>query len=333
MSKPCIGIDFGTSELKIATGNGAEVKDVVRARIPDNLVKGGRIASTEAMSEFLKAVKSESKLNTRDAAVILPASLAFSRVVELPAMTLEQLELNLPYEFRDFITQEKDKYFYDYAVINIENDEQGAPKTMQLMAAATLKETIRDYADMLRRAGLKLVAAAPVEIAYANILRNFEGTRNAQEPAEYCFIDLGDTATRIFIYTGERFEVLRVIDFGGATVDEAIAEALSVDPHRAKLLKEANNEGEHGLEQCISVYQNIAVEIMRAINFYSFNNRDSKLEDIYLCGGGVYNAELIERIKEAAGDMKLHFANEILPGAGDGKDFAVGAAAIGIALN
>ncbi len=37
--------------------------------------------------------------------------------LRLPLMTEEQLRLNLPYEFHDYIGDEMDKYVFDYAMI------------------------------------------------------------------------------------------------------------------------------------------------------------------------------------------------------------------------
>lgn len=33
-------------------------------------------------------------------------------------------------------------------------------------------------------------------------------------------------------------------------------------------------------------YSRLAVEIMKAVNFYNYNNRDRELHDLYICGGG-----------------------------------------------
>ena len=261
--------------------------------------------------------------------MVLPPALAFTRRTVLPAMTEDQLRINLPYEFRDYINQEKDKYVYDYAVLGMEYGGDGKPRQMELMAAAALKSTVREYTDMFRRAGFKLVLAAPEEFAYAALIRKYEARRPEEQGQERCIIDLGHAATRVHIYTGDRFEVTRAVDQGGAAVDAAIAEALNVDEHIARTHKLANHNGCLELEECRAVYRAVAVDIMRAVNFYGYNNPESALRRAWICGGGVRNPVLLEQLRETV-NLELRPIDELLPGGEGAGDLALCPAAVGI---
>ena len=48
------------------------------------------------------------------------------RRFEMPLMTEEQLRLNLPYEFHDYIGDEMDKYVFDYAMIQTKREDDGS---------------------------------------------------------------------------------------------------------------------------------------------------------------------------------------------------------------
>lgn len=330
MSKTIIGIDIGASQVKFAACEAGRVRRLAAAPVPDQLVREGRIVSYEAMSAFLKETAAKLKLPGRKCAVVLPSALAFSRRTVMPAMTTDQLALNLPYEFRDYITQEKDKYVYDYAVLGMERDEGGAPVQMELMAAAALKTTVRDYADMLRRAGFKLAVAAPEEFAYYNLIRAYEAAHPDQAGRERCIIDLGHSATRIYLFTGVRFEVSRTIDYGGAMVDAAIADALHVDEHVAATYKQTDYEGALELDGCLGVYRSIATDIMRAVNFYHYNSPDSTLNTAWLCGGGARNAALTAYLRQSV-SLDLRDIAELLPPGGENEaDLVLCPAAAGI---
>ena len=314
MGRTYTGIDIGAGQIKFAVCEpGGVIRRMAVSPVPDQLVREGRIVSPEAMSDFLRAEARVHKIKNRDCAVILPAALAFTRRFSVPLMTEEQLKINLPYEFRDFITQEKDKYFYDYAVMGRLKNEAGQETELDLMAAATLKSTVAAYTAMLRRAGFKLRVAAPVEFAYANLLRLHESAHPAQLPGEYCIIDLGHSATRIYMYTGSRFEVTRVIEYGCALLDAAIADELHVDEHIAATYKVMNHNDVQSLERCRDIYHNIAIEIMRAINFYGFNNPGSHLTDAYTCGGGAKIPLLLEEIAAVIG-LGVHSMEDLMPG-------------------
>lgn len=331
MAKTKIGFDIGTGALKLVQWDGAQIRRAVSAPLPDNLVKEGRIVSYEAMADFIKEMARGNRVSGKDCAVVLPAGLAFLRRVSLPAMSVDQLAVNLPYEFRDYLTMGKDQYFYDYAVNELRRDEDGAPLELDLTAAAVPKAAIAEYRDMFRRAGFKLRTAVPAECAYANLLRFREGADSAGAAREYCILDLGHAATRIHIFTGSRFEATRVIDYGAGTVDLAIADTLSVDEHVARAYKEANHDGAQELEGPKNIYGTIATEMRKAVNFYHFNNRESDLQDAYCCGGGARIAALADAIGRAV-DLTLHSAAALMPPAAGEEDLSSFAAAAGASM-
>ncbi|MEG0018745.1 MAG: hypothetical protein RR724_08430, partial [Hydrogenoanaerobacterium sp.] len=55
-----------------------------------------------------------------------------------------------------------------------------------------------------------------------------------------------------------------------------------------------------------------AVEVMRALNFYNFNNGGDALEYAYFCGDGAEIEPLIQTISQAV-SVELHSINELMP--------------------
>ncbi len=329
MARTVIGFDIGACALKLAKWDGSAVRGTVIAPVPDNLVKNGVILSYAAMSDLIRETVRERRISGRECAVILPAGHAFLRQVTLPAMTADQLRVNLPYEFRDFLTMDKDKYFYDYAVNALKHGGESVPRQMTLTAAAVPKEVIGEYRDMFRRAGFRLRTAIPAECAYANLLRTQAG---GAEGREFSFLDLGHTASRLHIFTGTRFEATRVIDLGLSGLDDAISEAMGVDQHIAQTYKLSNHQDVQTLEGALAVYNAIALETRKAVNFYSFNNRDSDLRDLWCCGGGVHIPALLDAISQSV-ELTIHDAAELLPAAARGAEgLSACAAAIGAAI-
>jgi len=327
MRKMMIGFDIGACTLKLAKWDGAAVVSTLVVPMPDNLVKNGVIVSYSAMADFIKETVREHHFKGRNCAVILPAAHAFLRQVTLPAMTVEQLRVNLPYEFRDFLTMDKDKYFYDYAVYALLRDEDGTPQQLDLTAAAVPKEVIAEYREMFRQAGLRLRTAIPVECAYANLLR-----AHGAEGREFSLLDLGHTASRLYIYNETRFEAARVIDVGMISLDEAIADVMSVDQHIAQTYKVTNHQNVQTLEGAQSIYGSIALDTRKAVNFYGFNNRESNLQELWCSGGGVNIPALVEAIGQAV-ELSIHDVAELLPPAAEGvENLSVCAAAVGAAI-
>ena len=91
-----------------------------------------------------------------------------------------------------------------------------------------------------------------------------------------------------------------------------LADIFGVDVHLAHTYLMSNYENCQYHEECMTSYENIAVELMRALNFYRFSNPDSTLSDMWLCGGGAVIKPLRDTIVDML-DIELHRAEELVP--------------------
>ncbi len=328
MGRSVIGLDFGSSSLKAAVFDGGKITRLLEEPMPEQLVRGGVVTSPEAMAGFLKKVLKKNRISARRTAVILPASQVFVKLSLLPAMTQSQLELNLPYEFRDFIAENRENYFYDYAVLETGADEAGALKTMRLLSAAVRKDVVENYFNLCRWAGLKLVTAIPVEMAYTNLLRRF---CPAGGPREVCIVDCGHVGQRVYFYSGHNFETARTEDQGGAEIDRLLSGLLDNDIHIAHVRKEANAQQELELPQVRALVQDTLRDIQQAVNFYHFSNPDHRLEMGYFCGGGSRLPFLREELENLTG-LEMRPITELLGDSSDPGKAVCCAAAIGAAI-
>ena len=178
MAKTILGVDIGYDSLKLALVNGKTVRKTAVVPMPKNLIREGRIVSTETMGELIRRTMREHGIRSSQAAIALPNETVFIRSVTMPLMTIDQLNYNLPFEFRDYITDELKDYYYDYAVVSTseesreENmngesgeDSESGGAIMELMAVAAPKSLIAESKETLHRAGLKMVKAAPTVCA------------------------------------------------------------------------------------------------------------------------------------------------------------------------
>jgi len=305
MPKKIIGVDLGVSEVKFAVLSDSHIEKTVRVQTPENLIRNGMPVSPEAMAAFLKEAAAKHGLRGRTWALSLSPAQSFTRCVTVPRMNVEQLELNLPYEFRDYITQGKEKYQYDYAVLQNREGKDGAD--MDLMACAALKSTLSELQATFRQAGMRLKRIVPEEFAYRNLIR--QTCPEGDYPI--CLVDLGHSSTRIHIFKGERFDVTRIIDMGGAYQDSVIGDFLGMDVFPAHARKQANQDGILEAEVSLELYRSIALEIMRAINFYNYDSQEA-MKKLNVMGGGALNQYLLRELEDGL-DLEIKNAAELLP--------------------
>ncbi|MBQ9522113.1 MAG: pilus assembly protein PilM [Oscillospiraceae bacterium] len=322
LPKVLVGIDMGYDTLKLALCRGSSVRKVASAPMPKNLLREGRVTSPEAMGEFIRQTLKENGMrHVTNAAVVLSNETSYIREVSMPLMSAEQLMINIPYEFNDYITDELKSYVFDYAMLStpedIEREREAASDdhapVMELMLSAVQTDVLNDMKHILRKAGLKLVKAAPALCAYISLIRHAEKIGGHTQEQEYCLLDLGFQSIRMYMFRGDRHIVTRVLETGLSVLDEAIADAMDVDTHLAHTYLLTNYEGCQNQEACVNAYNNLAVELMRALNFYRFSNPDSEVSDVWLCGGGAVIVPLQEVIRETL-DMNIHQAASLTPG-------------------
>ena len=322
MGKTRLGFDIGSSSLKIAVlrGNEARMEEI---RLPENMVDGtGTIILPHAFAQFLKQTKKELSLPRGPAALALPPNQVICRLVTMPRMTTEQLLLNLPYEFSDFIQGVADQYHCDYAVC-APAEEDGEAQGVPMMAAAAAKQTLAEYARMFAQAGLRLKTVLPQEMALIQLCQ----ARGAGAE-EFCFVDLGHQFTRITVVWRDRVQATRQIALGGRNLDLAVGDELGVDAFLSNTYKTTNFQNVQTLPVLAEVCERIAVEILKVVNFYQFTYRSSNLEGVYLVGGGTALPVLRQAIESTVG-LPLLDPETLLPGAaGDvpAGIFAAGAA-------
>lgn len=297
MKKISLSFDLGDSQIKIAKREKGKI--VVHAiQMPENLVKEGAIQVPHMVSDFLKEIKEKYRLPKADCGVVVPDEVVVCRHLTLPAMTEEQLKVNLPFEFMDYISDEPQKYVYDYAIQDMVYDEANNPKEMSLVAAVMSKETIDTYASIFNNAGFKLHTIIPQEIAMTNVMRNAVETGSAKNDKEYCIINLGHRMTQVYVFKGEELNVLRNIHYGTNLIDKAIAEHENIDEYLARTHKNKNFNNVLSEQYCHDVFGRIALEVMKVINFYRYSNRESALQDIYFVGGGSNITDLCMSISD-----------------------------------
>jgi len=313
MEKTRLGFDIGSDRLKIFVTDkeGARLHEI---RLPEHMVENGVVVMPNAFSDFLKKIRKDLGLPKCKAALAIPSGQTICRLVTMPRMTEDQLLLNLPYEFSEFIGGEPERYFCDYALCDPREGEQTSEDDdrMTMMAAIISKEQSYGYVRMFAQAGIKLDLLLPQEMC---LLQLAEGYRreNPEAPREYCFVDLGHTATRVTLISGDRVQAERQIAIGGQALDQIVADELGVDAFLADAYKRKNYQGILEHPRCMELYGSIAVELLKVFNFYQYAFRENNLEGIYLTGGGANVLPLRQAVWETL-SVPMHGPGELFTG-------------------
>ena len=302
MAKDIIGIEIGNHTAKFAEMRRGKLNRFVSVDLPDNIVMGDNLVSFEAMTEIITNTLKANRFSVKNCALVLPDNELFLRRLTLPAMTEKQLLVNMPYEFSDLLVEPKENYLFDYSVIQQIKNEEGEVKELEILGAAVHNELIEKYEDMFKKASLKFIKAAPRETVLSSLVENLTEPKEVKD--SFAVLDLGYSNTRVDIFKKGVYEVTRTIETGLKDAVDVVADVMGCDSHVAKMYLEMNKLNVQENERCVDVYEQIAIEVMRAMNYYSFENPDDSLKAIYYCGGGSYINRFVEEIK---GTIDLEF--------------------------
>ena len=313
MASKMIGVEFGSNTLKMAVCDRGIVKKMALERMPEDLVREGRISSPAAMTEFLKTMMKNQGIRGGNCALVLPSSMVISHHVTMPAMSEAELKLNLPFEFRDFVGKDGVKYDYDYSVMSIKDN------VMELYAAAVRKDAVEELYTIFKKAGLTLKIATPAEMAWLNLIR-----QNENLPKKLCIVDVGHNTTRVNIFANGNFVMGKDIDLAGALIDQTISDTQQIDVHAARTRKESNMNGILTSDLITEAYQSLAIEVMKTVNFYRYSDttEGGPLEHLYYCGGSAVVEPLRTCLLKAT-NMTMHHVQRLVKLDGASADQAI----------
>lgn len=323
MAATILGIEIGAATIKFAEVRGKTLVRSASYPLPDNLVRDGMITSADGLVETLKLAKKELGLKNGPCALVIPSRAVIAHQITMPLMSEADVALNLPFEFRDFIGKDSDKYLYDYTVLSIQEPAGKQGGSMELYAAAVEEKLMEDYYQWFKKAGFTLKTAVPVEMAWENLIRAC-----TELPQEVCVVDMGASRTTVSVYRDGHYMMGKEIDMGGGTMDEVIAGEYKLDTRQARNYKELDPD--QYLSCCTEVMNDLAVEVMRVVNFYSYHTEGAALRDIYLCGGSA--TENLRTAILKATDMQLHHICRLVPGGVENASTARCALAAGAAM-
>lgn len=299
--KNCLGIEIGHYRVKIAYMERGELKKYVSERLELEA-----LTDMKLYAEFIQDILREHGIRCRQAVFVLRQDDTYVKRCHLPLMTVDQLKLNLPYEFHDYIGDELDAYQFDYGVIERTENQ------MDLIAASCKKELCAQFKKLAKMAKLKLVGLVPSVIGLERLL---EHVHSESEKKDFAVLDLGTKALRMHFFRNGVYDITRTMEPGCEEIerlrsgDKEKMDELDLDAEDAFWTEKSEDAIDRVLEDR---YQTIAVQAMRVLNFYSFNNADNTIDTLYYCGGGARYHKLIETLQDTVG-IPVKSIGEMLP--------------------
>ena len=294
-AKHVIGIDIGHSTVKVVGlvihGHKVSFTGCKMTKIDPQYVKKDGFTNTQVVAQVIRealAAAAPRAVKAGAAFALLPESILFRRVLELPAsMAAEELEGIVRLEAAEYLPSPLEEMELDFSPLGLLPDG----KEQQIMVVAAPRKIVEDYWVAFKQAKLQLQAIDPKPSSLARACIPFDH----KEPV--ILVDIGSETTSISVWDRGMIQVTSALNVG--------AEVLK-DPATGEI----DEEKEPALLK--NMVTSIVEELEHVSKFYSNRRTTDEIMDIRLSGGGSL-APGVDKYFEAAIDgAKISFCQPII---------------------
>jgi type IV pilus assembly protein PilM len=313
--KKVVGLKIGASQIAAArvVDNGApELVEVVREPLDPGVVVAGEIRDPEALAGALKRFFELHKLPKKGVRLGLSNNRIGVRVFEIEGVSEErQLENAIRFRAEEVLPIPLDEAVLDYVVLDETAREDGT-HVKRILLVVAYRDVVERYLQACRGAGLEVVGID---------LEAFAILRSLAEPSDpdpgggaLIAVAIGHDRTTIAVSTGRFCEFTRVLDWGGWSLNVAIARELTVAPSEVEAIKRqlslADASEVEGLtsEQVTKVREAVqraltafARELVASLHFYQAQPGALGIGEIVLTGGTTHMPGLPEEVGRLIG--------------------------------
>lgn len=296
--KKTVAIDVGNKNIHIiegrCTGNFIEVEKAVLVTTPPGSFADGKIDDRNLLKESLQTALLDNKVDAKKAVVTIHSSSIITREFILPEATPDQLKNIVKYEIEQYLPIVSREYNIEYKVVEELIDDN--IKKVRVQVAAMPRDIVVGYYNFLKSLNLKPLA---LDIHSNSISKLFArkliiNNENYSWDSTSAVIDVGSHSFNINIISNGRIQYSRSISSGGRELDKAIATNFNLSLERAEqkkinqvYLKPDEEPSSSDLNHLIkSILDQWIGEVQKVFQYYSTRCKESKIDSIYLHGGG-----------------------------------------------
>jgi type IV pilus assembly protein PilM len=310
-----VGLKIGASQIaaaRVANNGSVELLQVARQPLEPGVVVGGELQDAAALSAALKSFFRKHKLPKRGVRLGIANNRIGVRIFELEGIDdPKQLANAIRFRAQEVLPIPVDEAVLDYRVLDERTDENGVNVRRVLLVVA-YRDLIERYVDACRKAGLRLVG---IDLEAFALLRAL-GAPPQDERAEAATVavSVGHDRSTLAVSDGRVCEFTRVLNWGGATVDATVAEALQVELAEAEAVKRALSLGDDAIPEGLSEEQAtdareairrtvwaFARELVSSLQFYQSQAGSLEIAGLTVTGGSAHLPGLAEELATLIG--------------------------------
>jgi type IV pilus assembly protein PilM len=237
-AKKLVGLKIGASQIAAArvVNNGApDVVEAVREPLEPGVVVAGEIRDVEALGAALQRFFERHKLPKKGVRLGVANNRIGVRVFEIEGVTeQQQLENAIRFRAEEVLPIPLDQAVLDYVILDEGERPDGTPFRRILLVVA-YREVVDRYLEACRNAGIDVVG---IDLEAFALLRSLAAPADRDSgQGALVAVAVGHDRTTIAVSTGRYCEFTRVLDWGGSSLNVAVARELDRAPSEVEAIK------------------------------------------------------------------------------------------------
>ena len=303
---PLIGVDISSTSVKmveLAQGTKAgtyRLEGYSIASVPKDAIVDGNITSLEQVSEAVSRAWKLLGSREKRLAMALPAAAVISKKVLMQASLREDdMEFQVEAEANQYIPFSLDEVNIDFQVLG---PAPNNPDDVEVLIAASRKEKIEDRVAAGEGAGLKVVVmdveTYATEAAYA-LVANLFPNNGAEQTV--MIVDIGASMMHVNVLHDNKSVYIREQSFGGGQLTLEIQRRFGLSAEEAEIAKRKGGLPESYESEVLQPFvQSLALEVARALQFFTSSTQYNRVDHIVLAGGCASIAGVDVAVQERA---------------------------------
>ncbi|HVZ66888.1 MAG TPA: type IV pilus assembly protein PilM [Patescibacteria group bacterium] len=282
-----IGLDIGSSSIKVASvkKDGAlfVLESVAVAPTTAKGMTSESLLDLQAMSDTIKNLLVSSNIKTQDVALSVPESQVYTKVIEMPDLSSQELSSALKFEMEQYIPLPLDQAKTDWEVLG-KNDVNGK-KMIDVMLVAAPLGVVQKYEKVMELA--KLIPQV-IETEIVSVHRALLPLVNNSD--SNMIVHIGATTTSVAIVKNGIIRMVFSAALGGLAITRAISVDLGIDMTQAENYKKAYGLNKDAFEGKVGkalapILDSIVGDIRKALLSFQEKNNNETVKQVVLSGG------------------------------------------------
>jgi len=287
---PLVGIDISSTSVKmvelISDGRGGyKLENYSISPLAKDAIADGNVGDLEKVADAIKLGWKLLGSREKRAALALPSSAVIAKKVIMSAgMREEDMEVQVEAEANQYIPFSLDEVNIDFQVLG---SAPNNPDEVEVLIAAARKEKIEDRVAAAESAGLNVIVmdveSYATEAAYTLVSSQLP---NAGRDQTVMIVDVGATMMHINVLHNNAPIYAREQSFGGAQLTQEIQRRFGLSQEEAEVAKRKGGLPESYESEVLQPFvQLLAMEVARALQFFTSSTQYNRVDHIVLAGG------------------------------------------------